>query len=135
VLFTISERFALSSVLPVQGDITMLKDLRKLKEDLAISEEDRKEVQFFNEYECPECKNKNAFPAPVKCGKCDVWMRPTGQIGCSNWEFTKEVLVPDYLKALITATLKKMNDDKTLEEKHISLYEKFMEEKNAANQS
>jgi len=128
MLLTISERFALSGVLPPQGDILTLKDIRKLKEELAISEEDRKAVQFFNEYECPECKVKDAFPAPVKCGKCDVWMKPTGQVGCSNWEFEKEVPIADYLKELITATLKKMNDDKTLEEKHITIYEKFIKE-------
>lgn len=129
MLLTISERFALSGILPPSGDILTLKDIRKLKEELAISENDRKEVQFLNEYECPECKVKDIFPAPVKCGKCDVWMRATGQIGCSNWEFEKEVSIPDYLKELITATLKKMNDDKTLEEKHISLYELFIEDK------
>lgn len=127
MLLTISERLALSGILPPQGDILTLKDIRKLKEELAISEDDRKEVQFLNEYECPECKTKDVFSVPVKCGKCDVWLRPTGQIGCSNWEFEKEVPIPDYLKELITATLKKMNDDKTLEEKHISIYEKFVE--------
>lgn len=127
MLLIISERFALSGILPPQGDITTLKDIRKLKEELAISEDDRKEVQFFNEYECPECKAKDVFPVPVKCGKCDVWLRPTGQIGCSNWEFEKEVPIADYLKELITATLKKMNDDKKLEERHISIYEKFIE--------
>jgi len=127
MLLRISERFALSSILPPMGDILTLKDIRKLKEELAISQEDRKEVQFLNEYECPECKNKDVFQLPVKCGKCDVWMRPTGQVGCSNWGFEKEVPIADYLKELITATLKKMNDDKTLEERHISIYEKLVE--------
>lgn len=126
MLLTISERFALSSILPPQGDILTLKDIRKLKEELAISGEDRREVQFFYEYKCPQCETVGVFPAPVKCGKCDVWMTPTGQVGCSNWEFEKEVPIVDYLKEIITATLKKMNDDKTLEEKHISLYGKFV---------
>lgn len=128
MLLTISERLALTSVLPPQGDFTTLKDIRKLKEELAISEDDRKEVQFLNEYECPECKVKDVFPVPVRCGKCDVWLRPTGQIGCSNWEFEKEVVIADYLKELITATLKKLNDTKKLEEKHIAIYEKFVKE-------
>lgn len=127
MLLTVSERFALSGLLPPTGDILTLKDIRQLREELAIGEKDRKEVQFFNEFKCPQCKVKDVFPAPVKCGKCDVWMRPTGQIGCSNWNFEKEVPIPDYLKELIAATLEKMNDDKTLEEKHISLHEKFAE--------
>ena len=126
MLLTISERFALTSILPPQGDILTLKDIRKLKEDLAVSQEDRKEVQFFSEFQCPECEIKDVFPAPVKCGKCDVWMKPTGQVGCSNWEFTKEVVIPDYLTVLITTTLSGMNDEKNLEERHISLYEKLV---------
>lgn len=128
MLLTISERFALSSVMPPTGDILTLKDIRQLKEELAMSEEDRKEVQFFNEFKCPKCEAKDVFPAPVKCGKCDVWMRLTGQIGCTNWEFTKEVPIPEYLIELIAATLKKMSDDKTLEERHIDIYSKFVKE-------
>ena len=124
---SISERFALASVLPPTGDILTLRDLRLLKEDLSVDEEDRKEVQFFNEFECPECKTKDIFPAPVKCGKCDVWMKMTGQVSCSNWEFTKEIHIPDYLVVLITATLKRMNDDKKLAERHIGIYERFVE--------
>lgn len=104
-----------------------LRDIRQLKEELAIGQEDRKEVQFFNELKCPQCEAKDIFPAPVKCGKCDVWMTPTGQVGCSNWEFTKEVPIPDYIVELIVANLKQMNDNKKLEEKHISLYELFVE--------
>lgn len=128
MLLTISERFALSGLLPPQGDILTLKDIRQLKEELAIGEEDRKEVQFFNEFECSQCKAKEVFSAPVKCGVCDVWMKATGQVGCSNWGFEKEVPIPDYLKDLITATLKKMNEDKTLEEKYISLYDLFIKD-------
>ena len=130
MLLTISERFALSNILPPQGDILTLKGIRKLKEELAASEEDRKEVQFFSEFQCPQCTRKDIFPAPVKCGECDVWMIATGQVGCDNWEFEKEIPIADYLNELITATLKKMNDDKTLEEKHISLFEKFCGETN-----
>lgn len=130
MLLTISERFALSSILPPTGDILTLKDIRQLKEELSMSEEDRKEVQFFNEFKCPKCEVKEVFPAPVKCGKCDVWMLPTGQVGCSNWEFEKEVSIPEYLAEMIAATLKKMNDDKppTLEERHIDIYGKFVKE-------
>ena len=128
MLLTVAERFALAGLLPPQGDILTLKDLRQLKEELAISEEDRKEVQFFNEFKCPQCEAIGVFAAPVKCGKCDVWLMATGQVGCSNWEFEKDVPIPDCLKEIITATLKKMNDDKKLEEKHITLYAKFVEE-------
>lgn len=60
------------------------------------------------------------------CGKCDVWMKPTGQVGCSNWDFTKEIVISETLKEIIIATLKKMNDDKKLEERHISIYDKFV---------
>jgi len=126
MLLNISERFALSSVMPPTGDILTLKDIRQLKEELAVGQSDRDAgVQFFNQYECPECKAKDVFPAPVKCGKCDVWLKPTGQIGCSNWEFEKEIAIPDYLVEIIKSTLKIMNDQKALEERHISIYEKF----------
>lgn len=129
MLLNISDRLALTSILPPTGDFTTLKDIRKLKEELAISQEDRKEVQFFNEYVCPKCQIKDTFSIPVKCGKCDVWMRPTGQIGCSNWEFTKEIPIPDYIVELIVATLKQMNDNKKLEERHLGIFSKFVEAK------
>jgi len=127
MLLTISERFALVNIMPPTGDITTLKDVRQLKEDLSMGEEERKEgVQFFNEFKCPECEVQDVFPTPVKCGKCDVWMKPTGQVGCSNWEFEKEIRIPDYLMELIVASLKKMSDEKKLEERHIGIYEKFV---------
>lgn len=126
MLLTIAERFALSSLLPPTGDILTLKDLRKLKEELSITQEDRKEVQFLNEYKCQQCEARDLFSAPVKCGKCNVWMAPTGQVGCSNWEHTKEIYIPDYLVEIIITTLKRKNDDKTLEERHISIYDKFV---------
>jgi len=126
MLLTISERFALSNVLPPTGDILTLKDMRQLKEDLAISQEDRKEVQFVKEYKCPECEAKDTFSASVKCGKCDAWMTPTGQIGCTNWDYAIEINIPDNILELIIETLKALNDAKKLEERHISIYEKFV---------
>lgn len=124
---TISERFALSSILPPTGDILTLKDIRQLKEDLAMGQEERDAgVQFFTEFKCPKCEANEIFPAPVKCGKCDEWMRPTGQIGCSDWGLTKEIPIADYIIALIVSTLKVMNDNKKLEERHIGIYEKFV---------
>ena len=126
MLLTIKERFAISSLLPSQGDILTLKDLRILREDLAVSQEDRKEVQFFTEFKCPKCAIGDVFPAPVKCGICDAWMRPTGQVGCSNWDFTKEIAIPDYLFEVIITTLKRMNDHKQLKESHIGIYDRFV---------
>ena len=128
MLLTISERFALSSLLPATGDILTLKDIRQVREDLAMTEEDRKEVQFYTEFQCPRCEAKETFPAPVKCGKCDVWMVPTGQVGCTNWEFTKDINIPDYILELITITLKMMNDSTppTLTENLIGVYDRFV---------
>ena len=129
MILTISERFALSSVLPPHGNILTLKDIRQLREELAMSDGDRKAgVQFYNELKCPKCGVVDIFPTSVKCGECDVWMRPTGKMGCSNWEFEKEIPIPEYLIEMITATLKSMNDDTppTLEERHISIYDKFV---------
>lgn len=124
---TVSERFALSSVLPPHGDILTLKDIRQLREELAVGQSDREAgIQFPIEFQCPKCQVKSVFPAPVKCGVCDVWMVPTGQMGCSNWEFIKEVFIPDYLVAMFTTTLKQMNDNKRLEERHIGIYGRFV---------
>ena len=126
MLLTLSERFALIDILPPQGDILTLKALRLLREELAVGEEDRKEVQFYSEFQCAKCGTKDVFPAPVKCGICGEWLRPTGQIGCSNWEFTREIPIPDYLLLLITTTLRGMNDRKLLKERHIGIYERFI---------
>lgn len=126
MLLSISERFALSTVLPETGDILTLKDIRQLKEDLAMQQEDRKEVQFYSEFKCPKCEAVDVFPTLVKCGKCDVWMLPTGQVGCSNWEYTREIDVPGYILEMIVATLKFMNDNKQLKENHIGIYDRFV---------
>ena len=134
MILTITERLALSSILPKAGDVLTLKDTRVLKEELSISQEDRMEVDFSSEYQCPSCELRELFPAPVKCGKCDVWMAPTGQVGCSDWEYSKEIIIPVNMIEIITATLKILNDSKKLEERHLSIYDKFVgEEDNESN--
>lgn len=132
MLLTISERNTLSQLLPqiipIRGSFLLFKTFERLQRDLVISDEDKKEVQFVNEFECPNCKAKEILPLPVKCGKCNVWLKATGKIGCSNWEFERDIPIPDDIGDVIKVALKQMNDNNPpmLEKNQMPLYEKFV---------
>jgi len=133
---TITERLALFDILPATGDFTTLKLLREFKESLTPSKIDEDSgIRFSHEYKCPKCEVIDVFPLPVKCGKCDEWMKPTGKMGCSDWNFTRDMPISDEIQEIIVVNLKQMNDKKKLKETHMTLYEKFVGGQDANKES
>ena len=132
---SVAERFKLLELLPPQGDFTTLKLLRKFRESLSFSEKERAELQFRNGYKCPTCDNEVVTPVPVKCGNCDQYMQPTGQVVWKpEGEPNKDVFIGDTIKGIIASALKQMDDAKVLTELHYRLYEELVGDKEEAQE-
>lgn len=98
------ERVVLLGILPGEGDFTTLKILRELRDSLGFSE---KEYKKFN----LETKENQVTWDPVEGAK-DV-----------------EIEIGETARDIIKDALVKMDQDKKLEEKHFSVYEKFVQDK------
>jgi hypothetical protein len=98
---TVLERLMLLSILPQEGDFTTLKIIRNLKEELSFSEEEHKKLNF------------RQFDGKME------W----DLAGDEN----KDVAIGEKATDVIVACLKKINDEKKLNESLFSLYEKFVE--------
>lgn len=101
MLLTVTERLVLLNLLPVEGTLTTLKLLRKLREDLSFSEEDHKKYNFRQQGE---------------------------QLFFDSSNDTKEILIGEILTAKIKELLSKLNTDEKLRNEHLSVYEKFFTE-------
>lgn len=95
------DRLILLNTLPKEGDITTLRIIRKLREDLSFSEEEHKALAFKQE------------------GGKMMWQSEADKL--------KEVEVGDKAKEIIRNRLKELNEQKKLTEEHLPLYEKFVE--------
>lgn len=125
------ERLVLLNILPQQENFITLKLVRKLREALSFNEKEIADIDFKNHWRCPKCTVVELAPQVIKCQECDTYMQPAGQV---TWDedkakdTVKEVHMGRKMQDLCEATLKKLNDEKKLEEHHMSLYEKFVEE-------
>lgn len=108
----LGERFALLGVLPKEGNFATLKVVRKLKESLSLTEE---EMKYF------EVKQ-----VTTKSGDTQITWNPKKALEGKDIEFG------DFAEDMIGAKLKQMEIEKILEDKHFSLYEKFIEKKEEA---
>jgi len=98
---TISDRFAILSILPAEGNFATLKIVRKLRETLALT------------------------PAEIK----EYKVKQIGdQIKWANAAKTTEMEFGDFDTEMISSALKKLNDSEKLEEQHFSVYEQFVGE-------
>jgi hypothetical protein len=92
------DRLVLLNILPREGDITILKIVRKLRENLSFSEAEHKALQFKQE---------------------------DGQI---KWrteaDSPKDVFLGEKATDIIVETLKSLSAQKKLLEEHLPLYEK-----------
>lgn len=124
---TIGERAVLLTLMPKEENFETLKMIRKFKESLSLSEEEKATIRWRLEYKCPTCGEVALFSAPAKCGKCDVWFEPTGS---GQWDSTldpnKDVFITPTISTIIVTTLNKMSDKKKLTEELVPLYEKFV---------
>ena len=103
------ERLILLNVLPREGDLTALKLIRKLREELSFSEEEHKALQFS--------------PINPETGEKD---------GLMHWllagDKPKEVTIGEKANDIIVEAFKRLNKEKKLKEEHIPVYELFVKE-------
>jgi len=102
----ILERLTLLQCLPAQGDITTIRIVRKLREDLSFSEAEHTRFGIQQD------------------GAALRW--DPDQSGA-----TKEVKLGDKALEIIRGQLKKLNDEEALKEEHLSVYDKFVGEAEA----
>ncbi len=143
MILTLKERVTLLNILPPQGDFTTLKLLREYREALGTDETER--ALFRQEYACPKCKGMAVLGGIVKCADCDVYMLPTGNVTCTDWDLEKDILIGKTAMGVTVLTLKTMEEMakqwqghpnppqalKMLTDEHYSLYEKFCLEETA----
>lgn len=99
----IEERLVLLELLPKTGNFLTLKSLRRGRERLALSDEEIKK------FKVKISEDRNTVRWDVEAAK-----------------ETTNISFSDSINDIIISTLKKLNNDNTLEEKHFSLYEKFI---------
>ena len=98
----VKDRLLLLSVLPKEGNITTLKIVRKLREDLSFSEEEHKELNF------QESDGKLAWD-----------MAANGD---------KEIEIGEKASNVIVEALKELDRNKKLHEEHLPIWEMFIED-------
>lgn len=129
---TIPERLVLVNILPVESDYTTLKLVRKLRESLSFSEEEHKQLNFRNRFDCPECKAEVYSATPPKCENkdCKMFNQYMKQSNFLTWNekanIVKDVHMGNKAKELLKSTLQKMSDEKKLNETYLDTYEKFV---------
>ena len=100
---SVLNRILLLNILPPEGDITTIKLIRRLREDLSFSEAEH--IQF------------------------DIKKSDDGMI---RWnpeaEVVKDVEFGPKALAVVEATLKKLSAEKKLTAQHIDLYEQFIKD-------
>ena len=100
---SVMDRLTLLNVLPQQGNIKTLRSLRKLREQLAFTEKENKDLEV-------------------------VYNEDEGKI---YWNMSKEspidVEVGEVMRELISGELLKIDAKNELTEAHIGLYEEFVE--------
>lgn len=96
------DRLILLNVLPKEGEVTTIRIVRTLREDLSFSEEEHKALEFKFEEGNVQWKQDADKP--------------------------KEVEIGEKATDLIVETMKKLSSDKKLTMEHLSLYEKFVKE-------
>lgn len=103
----VHERLLLLSLLPKEGDYAALKTIRRARESLSFSPTEQKELEM-----------KNDITAD---GKPQVTWNSTKAA-----ESVKDVPVDEYTTNVIRDALAELNKKKKLEDKHMSVYEKFI---------
>jgi len=100
---TVIERLLTINLLPTEGNLTTIKLCRVAREALSFTEEEHKELNFRQE--------------------------GTGDQTRTLWnpvEIVKDIKLGEVMTEKIKEALKKKNEDKTLTDEDVSLYEKFV---------
>ena len=99
VKLNVLERLTVASLLPEKGSFLNLKLVREAKEILSFSDKEHKEFGLVN--------------------------LPNGSIQWSK-DKEKEITVGDVMAEVVKKALVKLDKDQVLEDRHFSLYEKFV---------
>ena len=99
---TLTDRFAILSILPAEGNFATLKIVRKLREQLSLTEIEIKDHKV------------------VQNGDQITW---------ENGEKVTEMEFGEFAENMIKEQLIEMNEANKLEDKHFAIYEKFVEGK------
>ena len=97
------ERLLVLNLLPAEGSYTNLKLMRKAKENLSFTEDENKLLNFKQD------------------GDSLRW--------ADNVVPDKEIDIGEIVTQIIVKALKKLNDEAKLKLEHMSVYEKFVEQK------
>jgi hypothetical protein len=102
MILSVFERLLLLNILPKEGDLTTLKIVRTLRDNLSFSEEEHAALQFKHE------------------GGNVMWK--------DEAEANKDVVIGEKAMDIIVDALKALNRAKKLTDQHVDLYEKFVKE-------
>lgn len=100
--FNILERIILQELLPREGDYITYRIIKELRTELSFSEDEIKR------YHIQQDKDRIIFDS-------------------ANKE-TKNVEIGERIKEMIVSALKKLNEEKKINDNNVSLYEKFVGE-------
>jgi len=125
----IIERATLLQTLPEIGDFVTLKTIRKLREKVALSEDEVKKFGLVYDFSCPTCGATIKSLIPVDCPVCKKKMQ---MIGSVSWNADVNTLTEldfnDLEENIIKTALKGLNESKKLTDRHFTLYTKFIGE-------
>ena len=140
---TLSERFAILGILPAEDNFATLKVMRKLREQLSLTEAEIKGygvIQVFAEQVIAIKSTKTNVEALAIASKMfgeanaqrmvTLILNGTVEGNQLTWEKgdkTTEMEFGEFAENMIKETLEKMNKAKKLrDDKHFTLYEKFV---------
>jgi hypothetical protein len=101
MILNVPERIVLSQILPVTGSFLNLKLVREIKEELSFTQSEHEEIQFKQN------------------GDQITWEKDKEK----EFEFNRVIY------DLVVNSLKELDKQEKLEERHVSLYEKFVLDK------
>ena len=111
----VPERLILLQVVPKEGSFLTLKVIRDLTSTLALSDEEFKEFNVLQDKSQPTLES----PEGEDIGPNKITWNEKGLE-------EREVEIGEKATDIIVEALKKLDQDKKLEQRHLSLYEKFI---------
>jgi len=102
MILSVYDRLILLNILPKESDLTTLRIIRTLKDNLSFSEEEHKALEFKHE------------------GAQVLWKQDA--------DIPKDIVIGEKATDIIVDALKGLNKQKKLTEQHIPLFEKFVKE-------
>lgn len=114
---SVYERLILLNILPKEGDITTLRIVRTLRENLSFTESEHKVLCFKNPGETYIDNNGQERAVPI--GQV-VWNQAAA--------IPTDIAIGEKAFDIIVAALKRLNSERRLHESHLDLYERFVKE-------